>query len=134
MVSLETIVLTVFHQAKHISIRAKVDSLLFISLTECISCLPRIQTFFDNLYTVFINETSQDVGARQCRYVYEMVRDWNGLAFSESVFKLTYSTTVQNSGGALPQTLSLLNQTLRYVGLRADVYGNPWFCVHSEIR
>ena len=37
--------------------------------SECTSCLPRIQTFFDNLHTVFINETSRDVGARQCRYV-----------------------------------------------------------------
>ena len=115
--------LTAFHQARHISIRAKVDSLSFTSLTECTSCLPRIQTFFDNLYTVFINETSQDVGARQCRYIYEWCVIGMGWHFFVSLFfNLTYSTTVQNSGGSLPQTLSLLNQTLRYIGMCTDVY------------
>ena len=44
-----------------------------------------------------------------------------GWHFPSLVFNLTYSTTVQNSGGALPQTLSLLNQTLRYIGMRTDV-------------
>ena len=104
MVSLETIVFIAFgHQAKHISIRAKVDSLLFTSLTECTSCLPRIQTFFDNLYTVFINETSQDVGARQCRYVI-----WNG-AWLEwvGIFRVLFSTLLTAQLYRIVEVLSL---------------------------
>ena len=46
-----------------------------------------------------------------------------GRHFPSLVFNLTYSTTVPSSGGALPQTPSLLNQTLRYINnnMRTDV-------------